>query len=879
MLTDGYIGNEAQIIEHVGKNCGDQIRFWAIGMGSSPNMFLIDGVARQGGGMGKRLGLQDDSESLSHEVMTRIQRAQLADVKIDWGDLQIAETYPARIPELWAGRPVILFGRYTEGGSQRITVSGRVEGEDMSWPLEVNLRGEKAEHKALAKVWARKKIEDLMQQTFYAGSPAIEEEVTAIALDYRLMSQYTSFVAVDADKLDEMSDPARPPRRMAVPVPLPEGTSWEGFFGESADEELDFVAGVRFSRSAKPASPLSARGSVRRLALSQAPPSPASPRAVAGFQSLQASESLPRLSVQLGRGGGLQMWGAAPVRGKTLSRGGRAYGNRGIGGGGFGGGGFGRGDFGFAGQASRQYFQAESLVESEAAFGTNVWRYLPRLSAERAKPVGEAAAKALDAAKQFEKDGKLAKAREALMRAYLLDAAVLNGVQAGGQVAAEAVQTLERVHAQQVKGWTAKNSALGKKLDLVIRDKSLAESLEMVRVASGIEIELLAGSTADSALMTRDDVRVDYLDLRRATVAQALDWILHPQRMSWQSKGDVVIAGTDRRQPGPSAWVYDVSLLLPSAKELEEAGDDSTKVAAETLVTSLRAHLSADDLLSIVWFGPGHLLVVGDVDRHASVDKWMGEQRRATPAVLAAQRKAAAETSSSTHHRHSIASVHASAAWQLLAAAAEGELDLEVLTELQIAWRSKRTSELLDGKSAAVVLRSLWCVAEAARALPDEAELNSLAIAARAKSRTAATVALEALGENRDDASAFAGVLYAALAMRDDQQLVGKAVRLLTDSQPSDSPLAPARTVARILLASPKAADVEEILKMTESGVAGQDMTTMLAIACRRAGGEAWSTFRRHATDLLGNQPLAGSVLVLINRLNASQLELAATVQ
>ena len=61
MLTDGYIGNEAEIIEHVGKNCGDQIRFWAIGMGQAPNMFLIDGVARQGGGMGKKLGLNDDT--------------------------------------------------------------------------------------------------------------------------------------------------------------------------------------------------------------------------------------------------------------------------------------------------------------------------------------------------------------------------------------------------------------------------------------------------------------------------------------------------------------------------------------------------------------------------------------------------------------------------------------------------------------------------------------------------------------------------------------------------------------------------------------------------------------------------------------------------
>ena len=58
MLTDGYIGNEPQIIEHVGKKCGDQIRFWAIGIGQAPNMMLIDGVAKQGGGMGKKLGLK-----------------------------------------------------------------------------------------------------------------------------------------------------------------------------------------------------------------------------------------------------------------------------------------------------------------------------------------------------------------------------------------------------------------------------------------------------------------------------------------------------------------------------------------------------------------------------------------------------------------------------------------------------------------------------------------------------------------------------------------------------------------------------------------------------------------------------------------------------
>src|SRR5262245_45409743 len=79
-----------------------------------------------------------------------------------------------------------------------------------------------------------------MHQTFYQGSPAVEEEVTALALDYKLMSQYTSFVAVDERDSKPTELPAKPPRRMLVPVPLPEGTRWEGFFGPLGEEaEVD----------------------------------------------------------------------------------------------------------------------------------------------------------------------------------------------------------------------------------------------------------------------------------------------------------------------------------------------------------------------------------------------------------------------------------------------------------------------------------------------------------------------------------------------------------------------------------------------------------------------------------------------------------------
>ena len=99
MLTDGYIGNEAEIIAEVGRRAGDQIRFWAIGIGSSPNRFLIDGVAKQGGGMSGVIELKTDPKELVSQIVERIHRAQLAKIRIDWNELSVSEIFPRRIPE------------------------------------------------------------------------------------------------------------------------------------------------------------------------------------------------------------------------------------------------------------------------------------------------------------------------------------------------------------------------------------------------------------------------------------------------------------------------------------------------------------------------------------------------------------------------------------------------------------------------------------------------------------------------------------------------------------------------------------------------------------------------------------------------------------
>jgi hypothetical protein len=237
MLTDGFIGNESQIIEEVGRRAGDRIRFWALGIGSSPNRFLLDGVAKMGGGMSAVIELKTDPTELVTQIVERIHRAQLAEIQIDWNGLSVYETYPRKIPELWAGRPVILFGRYGDGGSTTIELSGLAEGELISYALDVTLPSEERQHGVLSKVWARNKIEDLSSQMFYGDTPEVVEEITEIALDYRLMTQYTSFVAVDESEVPQIGVELTPPRRVVIPVPLPEGVSFEGVFGPLGEEE------------------------------------------------------------------------------------------------------------------------------------------------------------------------------------------------------------------------------------------------------------------------------------------------------------------------------------------------------------------------------------------------------------------------------------------------------------------------------------------------------------------------------------------------------------------------------------------------------------------------------------------------------------------
>lgn len=231
-MTDGYVGNEAEILNEIRKN--SNARIFSFGIGTSVNRYLLDKMAELGRGEVEYVALNDDGSAAARRFHERVRNPLLTDVTIDWHGLPVAEVYPNRIQDLFSAKPVIVNGRYTGPASGTITLHGRMSGRPFSRNIQVNLPAQQPEHDVLATLWARTKIEDLMHQN--PQNPDVAE-VTRLGLEYRLMTQYTSFVAVEEKTVTRDGRPVR----IDVPVEMPEGVSHEGVFGARAEEARMFA--------------------------------------------------------------------------------------------------------------------------------------------------------------------------------------------------------------------------------------------------------------------------------------------------------------------------------------------------------------------------------------------------------------------------------------------------------------------------------------------------------------------------------------------------------------------------------------------------------------------------------------------------------------
>jgi Ca-activated chloride channel homolog len=219
-LTDGYIGNEAEILGEIHRRLGAS-RIFSFGIGSAVNRYLIDHMAKAGQGAVAYLGLKDSAAQIMDDFFGRISHPALTDLQIDWGGLHVTEVFPRAVPDLFVGRPVILTGRFAGNQETSIRVHGNVGDQPLQVAIPANL-AETATHPGLPSIWARMKIAALADQSTYQPHADLPAQIKQLALDYSLMSPFTAFIAVDSSRRTEGSEATTVP----VSVPVPEGVKY-----------------------------------------------------------------------------------------------------------------------------------------------------------------------------------------------------------------------------------------------------------------------------------------------------------------------------------------------------------------------------------------------------------------------------------------------------------------------------------------------------------------------------------------------------------------------------------------------------------------------------------------------------------------------------
>ena len=239
LLTDGYIGNEAEVIAEVQRRLQPGNRLYSFGVGSSTNRFLLNRLAEVGRGTVQVVRQDEPTAEVAQEFFEQINNPVLANIQVTWeGAGSQPEIYPNSPPDLFAEQPLVLFGRKGDRARGKLRVTGITAG-GKRYEKKFDIDFENGGNPAIPQLWGRHRIKDLMNQMYGGETVSGVKAVTDTALTYSLLSQYTAFVAVSEEV---RVNPDGRTERVEVPVELPEGVSYEGIFGESGEDD-EFATG------------------------------------------------------------------------------------------------------------------------------------------------------------------------------------------------------------------------------------------------------------------------------------------------------------------------------------------------------------------------------------------------------------------------------------------------------------------------------------------------------------------------------------------------------------------------------------------------------------------------------------------------------------
>ncbi len=215
VITDGYVNVEKEAFQKIEQNL-DKANVFTFGIGSSVNRYLIEGMAKVANSQSFIATTKEDAINVAADFKDYIATPLLTQVSFKTKGFETYDVEPTTIPDVFAARPVVIFGKYKGEANGNIIITGYQGRKKIKQKFNVSEGTLSNDNTALRYLWARKKITRLDDYSTNFRED-VKDEVTYLGLAYNLVTKYTSFVAVD----ERIVNPDGTMKTVKQPLPMP----------------------------------------------------------------------------------------------------------------------------------------------------------------------------------------------------------------------------------------------------------------------------------------------------------------------------------------------------------------------------------------------------------------------------------------------------------------------------------------------------------------------------------------------------------------------------------------------------------------------------------------------------------------------------------
>ncbi len=222
-VTDGVPTVGEQAPERIAAEAGARIgraRIFTVGVGYDVNTYLLDRLAVEGHGSAEYVAPGADIEVAMSSVLAKIQHPALVNLRIAGAPVELRQTYPASLPDLFYGEELVVFGRYHGTGSGPVVVTGERDGRTERFTAEADFPARRLADDFVPRLWASRRIGHLTRQVRLEGAtPALVEEIRDLGLRFGILTEYTAYLVQE------------PMTAWNGPVPMPASPALRGGAG------------------------------------------------------------------------------------------------------------------------------------------------------------------------------------------------------------------------------------------------------------------------------------------------------------------------------------------------------------------------------------------------------------------------------------------------------------------------------------------------------------------------------------------------------------------------------------------------------------------------------------------------------------------------